>query len=265
MPYPPQRVAARADRCRRHDPRDVVGVVPGGRCQRGSRRHGGPHGGEEPPCARRVEEQQRLPDPCASSPGPAWSGPRWRPRVRHHEGAVDNAGRQVDRAARCQVLGPCLQEVPHDASLDPTAAPSAAGRGGGKARGQGTAHAAPVRRPPRTPLRPARSSWVIDRPRPSARRVGAGIKGASSAPWASVRASRRARRRHEHGHGHGNRAMYEMTCNKSDPCNPCSPSGQTSAATFVARITPKLAGIGNRYDLLDARALLSLREVPALF
>jgi hypothetical protein len=107
-----------------------------------------------------VEEQQRLPDPCASSPGPAWSGPRWRPRVRHHEGAVDNAGRQVDRAARCQVLGPCLQEVPHDASLDPPAEPSKQIEPAGNRAGR-SAHVAPMRSSHSTPLRTEDCAVVI--------------------------------------------------------------------------------------------------------
>jgi hypothetical protein len=58
-----------------------------------------------------------------------------------------------------------------------------------------SAHAAPVRSTHRMPMRTARSSCLIGLPRPSARRVGAGIKGASLAHCASVSSSRRAIRR----------------------------------------------------------------------
>jgi hypothetical protein len=61
----------------------------------------------------------------------------------------------------------------------------------GKRSGK-SAHAAPVRKTHRTPLSTARSSCLIGRPRPSARRFGTGMKGASTAHCSSVSSSRRA-------------------------------------------------------------------------
>jgi hypothetical protein len=105
------------------------------------------------------------------------------PSMKHSDKSIcPTSSRWRARASRiCRITPALTQRLKRLKQVDPE------GNRSGK-----SAQAAPVRSTHKTPLSTARSLWTSGRPRPSARRTGAGISGSRIAHCSSVSSSLRA-------------------------------------------------------------------------